>query len=179
MNAASDETRLGAWLDKLEIRDVLERYMRYNDDLAADKIAELFDEDAGFQVMGRVHVGREAIRASFTREGANAPSWTAPGELFKQPASVHISSNPVIDVDGDIATAESDFLVVRRDDEGHARLVLVGRYRDRLRRRDDGRWVIVTRTGVSAARPGEERTDTEWARTLERMSETDRAQLRR
>jgi ketosteroid isomerase-like protein len=178
VTTASEQTRLAAWLDKLEIRELLERYMRYNDDLAADKIAELFDEDARFQVMGRVHAGREAIRSFFAREGSDAAAWTASGELFKQPGSVHISSNPVIDVDGDSATAELDFLVVRRDEDGRARPVLVGRYRDRLRRRDDGRWVIVTRTGVSAARPGEERTDSEWARTLERMSESDRALLR-
>jgi hypothetical protein len=178
MTSPSDESQLRQWVDKLAIREVLERYMRYNDDLAADKIAELFDDDARFQVMGQVHVGRDAIRAFFTREGANAPAWTEPGELFKQPEWIHVSSNPVIDVDGGTATAETDFVVLRRNDEGRARPVLIGRYRDRLRRRDDGRWVIVTRTGVSAARPGEERTDAEWAQTLEQMSPSERAQLR-
>jgi len=173
----STDQRVAAWLDKLEIREVLERYMRYNDDLAADRLAELFDEDARFQVMGQVHVGREAIRTFFARTGANAPQWHEPGELFRQPGSVHISSNPVIDVDGATATAESDFLVVRRDQDGRAKSVLVGRYRDRLRKLDDGRWVIYTRTGVSA-RPSEERTDSEWQRALARMSEDDRAALR-
>jgi ketosteroid isomerase-like protein len=169
---------LRVWLDKLAIRELLERYMRFNDDLAADRIAELFDEDARFQVMGRVIVGREAIRAMFDRDGANRPPWTAPGELFNQPASAHFSSNPVVDVDGDTASAESDFLVVRRDETGRAKSVLVGRYRDRLRRLADGRWVITTRTGVSVARPGEEHTDAEWAQALEAMDETERAQLR-
>ncbi|MGE0796191.1 MAG: nuclear transport factor 2 family protein [Acidimicrobiia bacterium] len=177
MTGATEE-RVTAWLDKLEIRDVLERYMRYNDDLAADRIAELFDEDARFQIMGQVHVGREAIRSFFARTGANAPPWHEPGELFRQPGSVHISSNPVIDVDGDTATAESDFCVVRRDGDGRARPVLVGRYRDRLHKLDDGRWVIDTRTGVSAARPGEEGTDSEWQRALAGMSEDDRATMR-
>ena len=175
---AAAESELRLWLDKLAIRDVLERYMRYNDDLAADRIAELFDEDARFQVMGQVHAGRDAIRAMFNREGANRPPWTAAGQLFSQPASVHICSNPIIDIDGDTATAESDFLVVRRDPDGRARSALVGRYRDRLRRLPDGRWVIYTRTGVSVARPGEEHTDSEWARVLGRMSDTDRSQLR-
>jgi SnoaL-like domain len=174
----SDETRLRTWLDKVEIRDVLERYMRYNDDLAADRIADLFDEDARFQVMGHVHAGREAIRAFFAREGSNVPAWTEPGQLFKQPGSVHISSNPVIDVDGDTASAETDFLVIRRDEEGRARPVLVGRYRDRLHRLESGQWVIYTRTAVSAARPGQERTDIEWARTLAGMTDEDRRALR-
>ncbi len=177
MSRASDDARLRGWLDKLEIRELLERYMRYNDDLSADELAELFDEDANFQVMGQVHVGREAIRSFFDREGSNAPRWTVPGELFKQPGSIHVSSNPVVDVDGDTATAESDFLVVRRDADGRARAVLAGRYRDRLRRLDDGRWVIVTRTGVSVARPGEERQDLEWSRALEHMPETQRSRL--
>jgi hypothetical protein len=175
---APAESEVRQWLDKVAIRELLERYMRYNDDLAADRLAELFDHDARFQVMGRVHVGREAIRALFNRNGANRPPWTSPGELFNQPGSVHISSNPIIDVDGDTASAESDFLVIRRDPDGRARSVLVGRYRDRLRRLEDGRWVIQTRTGVSVARPGEEHTDSEWARALERIPDTERAQLR-
>jgi ketosteroid isomerase-like protein len=177
MNQA-DEARLRAWLDKLDIREVLERYMRYNDDRAADEIAELFDEDARFQIMGRVIAGRDAIREVFVGEGPSLPDWTAPGQLFVQPGSVHVSSNPVIVVDGDTASAESDFLVVERDEDGRARPVLVGRYRDRLRRLEDGRWVIATRTGVSVARPGHERTDSEWARALARMSDTERANLR-
>ena len=176
MSGDIDE-RVKTWLDKLEIRDVLERYMRYNDDRAADKIAELFHEDARFQVMGRVQSGREAVRAVFVGAGSELPSWTAPGGLLKQPGSVHISSNPVIDVDGDSATAETDFLVVDRGEDGRAKPVLVGRYRDEFRR-VDGRWLIYTRTGVSVARPGEAGTDTEWARALERMAPEDKAQLR-
>ncbi len=49
---------------------------------------------------------------------------------------------------------------------------LVGRYRDRLRKRDDGQWVFVERTGVSLARPGEAGTDSEWQRALARTGET-------
>jgi hypothetical protein len=103
--------------------------------------------------MGRVYVGREATRSMFNRAGAHVPAWSDPGQLFVQPASVHLSSNPVIDIDGDTATAETDFCVVRRDEQGRGNPVLVGRYRDRLRLLDEGRWVIYTRTGVSVARP--------------------------
>lgn len=81
------EQRLRAWLDKLEIRDVLERYMRYNDDRAADKIAELFHEDGRFQVMGRVQSGREAVRSVFNDAGPELPHWTAPSELSKSAAT--------------------------------------------------------------------------------------------
>jgi uncharacterized protein (TIGR02246 family) len=176
MSGDVDE-RLVAWLDKLEIREVIERYMRYNDDRAADAIAELFHEDVRFQVMGRVVSGRDAVRAVFVGAGEELPSWTKPGGLFTQPGSVHMSSNPVIDVDGDTATVETDFLVVNRGEDGRAKPSLVGRYRDEFRR-VDGRWLIYTRTGVSVARPGESGKDTEWARALGRMSDEDKSQLR-
>lgn len=167
------------WLDKLAIRELLERYMRYNDDRAADRIAELFDEDAVLQVVGNVVEGRAAIRQFFAPSGvADPPPWTGEGQLLKQPGSIHLSANPVIDVDGDAATSELDFHVVRRNAEGRAETMLVGRYRDRLRRRDDGRWVITNRTAVSVARPGEERSDAEWQRALARVPDATRERFR-
>src|SRR5215213_3714231 len=87
-------------LDKLAIREVLERYMRFNDDRAADRIAELFDENAVVQVVGQLVVGRDAIREFFGGADEQPKPWTEPGELLKQPPSVHLSANPVIDVDG-------------------------------------------------------------------------------
>jgi hypothetical protein len=83
----------------------------------------------------------------------------------------------VINVDDENATAETDMMVVKRDEAGRARITLLARYRDRLRRCDIGR-VIVNRTGVSIARAGEEGTDAEWAPALERMSAQMRAQFR-
>ena len=169
----------GQWADKLEIRELLERYMRYNDDGSFDRIAELFADDAVFQVVGNVVVGREAIREFFARGAAAEPArWTDEGQLLKQPRSLHLCSNPVIDIEGDTATSELDFHVVRRNEEGRAVTQLVGRYRDRLRRGDDGRWVITNRTAVSVARPGEEGTDAEWQRVFERMPEDTRATFR-
>jgi 3-phenylpropionate/cinnamic acid dioxygenase small subunit len=168
------------WDDKLAIRELLERYMRYNDDGALDRLVALFDEEALFQVSGRVARGHGEIREFLGRGGAFAdgrPLWTDPGELYKQPRSAHVSSNPVIDVQGDEATAESDFVVLSRDDDGHARVDLVGRYRDRLRRDDRGRWLITRRTGVSVARPGKAGTDDEWQGALGHMSEAERAKL--
>jgi ketosteroid isomerase-like protein len=167
------------WLDKLAIRELLERYMRYNDDGSFDRIAELFDEDAVFQVVGNIVEGRGAIREFFARGAATEPApWTDEGELLKQPKSLHLCSNPVIDVDGDTATSELDFHVVRRNESGRAVTSLIGRYRDRLRRAEDGRWVITNRTAVSVARPGEEGTDSEWRRILEQMTEPERSRFR-
>jgi hypothetical protein len=89
-----------------------------------------------------------------------------------------LSSNPVIEIQGDTATAETDMVVLNRDESGRARITLVARYRDRLRRAEDGRWLITNRTGVSIARPGDEGTDSEWARALARMPEEMRGKFR-
>jgi hypothetical protein len=166
---------LEQWIDKLEIRELIERSMRYMDDEAGSRAAELFAEDGVLQLAGTVFAGRDAIRNMFGH--ADPPRWTEPGELLKQPAASHWSSNPVIEVSGDYAAAETDMLVVKRTETGKATITLVARYRDRLRRTETG-WVLLTRTGVSLARPGEEGTDGEWARALDRMSPEIRAQFR-
>jgi ketosteroid isomerase-like protein len=168
------------WDDKLAIRELLERYMRYNDDGALDRVVALFADDAIYQVTGNVLRGHRDIREFLGRSGAftdGRPVWTEPGELYKQPRSVHLISSPIIDVDGDEATAESDFVVINRDADGRAYTSLVGRYRDQLQRQPDGRWLIAKRTGVSVARPGQAGTDTEWQRALDRMSDSERAKL--
>jgi hypothetical protein len=168
------------WLDKLAIRDVLERYMRYNDDGALDRIVALFDDDAVYQVMGRVMRGHDEIRAFLSANGVFAdgkPRWTDPGQLLLQPRSMHLSSNPIIDVDGSTATAESEFVVLRRGADGRAGVSLVGRYRDWLRRTDAGHWVFTHRTGVSLAREGEAGTDTEWRLAIQRMGRAEKGRL--
>ena len=163
------------WIDKLEIRELIERSMRYLDDEAGGRLAELFADDGVLQVAGTVFAGRESIRRLF---GHPDPlHWSEPDQLLKQPPAAHWSSNPVIELDGDTATAETDMLVVKRDETGKAGITLVARCRDRLRRGDTG-WVIVNRTGVSVARPGEEGTDGEWTRAFDRMAEETRAKFR-
>jgi len=166
------------WIDKLAIRELLERYMRYNDDGDAKRCIELFEPDARYQVVGRVMRGHAEI-AAFWKEvwqpEAGEAKWTDAGGLLIQPRSVHICSNPIIELDGDQANVESDFLVASRGEDGKARIMLVGRYRDRLRRGADGKWRIKVRTGVSVARPGQAGTDSEWRALLgsERVAELE------
>lgn len=168
------------WYDKLAIREVIEQYMRWNDDGDFASIVGLFAEDATFQFFGQVLVGRDAISEFFAGVFRAPPThWTEGGSLFVQPRSLHISSNPIITVTGDAATAETDFQVVQRDTDGRAQVALVGRYRDRFRRdADTGDWLIECRTGVSVARPGDEGTDAEWQRAIEKMDPATKAALR-
>ena len=174
------ETELEAWADKLAIRELLERYMRYNDDGDLDRILELFEPDAAYQVMGRILIGRQQIGEFLEARGfsRDRPLWTDPGQLLNQTRSTHISSNPVIDIHGHRATVESDFQVARRDSAGRAGIVLLGRYRDEVRRGSDGKWRLYTRTGVSVARPGDEYTDREWQHALAGAPDHERANLR-
>jgi len=171
----SDMDAMREWVDKLAIRELIERGMRYVDDQDGKRLAELFDDDGVMQLAGMVF-DRAAIKSIGLPE--RPASWMEPGELLKQPAGTHFSSNPVIEVDGDTATAETDLVVLSRDESGRARITLIARYRDRLRRTGDGRWLITNRTGVSIARPGEEHTDAEWAKALARMPEEMRAKFR-
>ncbi len=168
------------WRDKLAIREVIEQYMRWNDDGDFASIVGVFTEDATFQFFGRVLAGRDAISEFFAGVFPAPPThWTEGGSLFVQPRSIHISSNPIINVTGDTATAETDFEVVQRNGDGRAEVTLIGRYRDRFERDSGtGKWLIECRTGVSVARPGEEGTDAEWHRAIEKMDPVMKAALR-
>ena len=171
-----DERSLDRWVDKLEIREVIERSVRAVDDQDAVAFADLFEDDGVLQLAGTVFAGQDALRAMFGG-GAHRP-WTEPGRLLLQPGSMHLTGNPVIDVDGDVATAETDMVTLVRTDDGRSKITLLARYRDRLHRGDDGRWRLRSRTGVSLGAPGEVGTDAEWARALERMPPGLRAQFR-
>lgn len=148
--------------DEFLIRRVLEHYMRYNDDRAIDRLLSLFAEDAIYRVAGREYVGHEEMRSFLGGAGFHEgqPRWTDEGQLMVMPRSMHLMTNPVIDVAGDHATAESEFVVIVRDDSGRPKMSLVGRYRDRLRRDPVAGWLFTERTGVSLARqndpPGRE-----------------------
>src|SRR5436309_2643943 len=72
------------WDDKLAIRELLERYMRYNDDGALDRLVALFDEDALFQVAGRVARGHGEIREFVGRGVAHPSSGRTPSRRARE-----------------------------------------------------------------------------------------------
>jgi ketosteroid isomerase-like protein len=170
------DERLAAWVDKLEIRELIETSMRHIDDERGDLFAELFEDDAVMQLSGTVFAGRDALRGLWDK--TDWPHWTEDGQLLMHPLSAHLAHNPVIEISGDTATAETDMTVIMRGDDGKYTVTMAARYRDRLRRGADGVWRIRTRTGVSLGRPGQAHTDAEWARALAKMPADTRAQFR-
>jgi uncharacterized protein (TIGR02246 family) len=172
----SGDSNVDLWVDKLEIRELIERSVRHVDDQDAAAFADLFEDDGVLQLAGTVFAGQDALRAMFG--GAPSASWTEPGGLLLQPGSMHLTGNPVIEIDGDVATAETDMVTLVRGDDGRSKITLLARYRDRLRRGADGHWRLRSRTGVSLGAPGEVGTDAEWSRALDRMPPALRAHFR-
>jgi 3-phenylpropionate/cinnamic acid dioxygenase small subunit len=127
--------------DEWAIGRVLARYCRYLDDQRYDDVVSLFSPDGVLDSMGTRVEGREAIRAFFPSEGPVA----------ERPASMHVLSNALIDVDGDTARAESDWVMIQREETGTTSIVLAGRYRDEFERLEEG-WRLSSRTPVVLAR---------------------------
>ena len=120
------ETRVRRLEDLHEIGQLRARYCQYLDDGRWDDLVELFTPEGAFVGLSTVR-GRAELRAFFA-------------ELSQGPLQAwwHFSSNETIDLDGDAATGQAWLdqpCVV--DGEAH---IAAGRYADRMRRGEDGRW---------------------------------------
>ncbi len=116
------------------VRNTVALYGQLCDDGRFEEWAELFAEDAAFTVLGRSQRGRTTIKAFI--EAAQPP----------ERRGKHLCASPVVDVDGDTATAVTDFAFLAPTDGGFA-VTSAGRYHDRLVRAVDGphRWVFAER----------------------------------
>jgi uncharacterized protein (TIGR02246 family) len=117
--------------DAHEIGQLRARYCQYMDDGRWDELAALFTEDGVFTGLGTAR-GRAELRTFFAglQQGPLTGWW-------------HFSVNETITVDGDTAYGETWLYqpcVV--DGEAH---IAAGRYRDQLRRQDDGEWLFAER----------------------------------
>jgi uncharacterized protein (TIGR02246 family) len=112
--------------DEDQIRRTLSEYSQRCDDGRFDEWSELFTEDARFVLSGQVTEGRNSIRTLMT---AMMPDGRR---------GQHVTSNSLVEIDGDSATATTDYLFVRQTADGPT-IVAAGRYHDRLAR-DGRRW---------------------------------------
>ena len=129
-------------IDELRVRGVIERYCSLLDTGAVDELLELFDENCTFVMMGRTYQGRVQL----------ASVW---GGLTRtdRPSTLHAVVSPVINVDGDRATAVTGWAMLDRSaPEGATAIALAGRYIDELARGADGSWRFVDRRVQTLAR---------------------------
>ena len=124
-----------AFEDDRAIRRVLAEYCHSCDDGDFDALLECFTTDAEFVFAERVVAGRDALRAWFEKTQR------------ADRRGKHLTTNTVVDVDGDTATARSDFVFLVRSDAGLVPL-LTGRYRDALVR-DGSRWRLGRREAAT------------------------------
>ncbi len=121
------------------IRRTIAEYSHRWDDGLLDDFADLFTEDARLLVLGTVAEGREAIRDYMKRVGDAG-------------RGLHVTTNTLVDVDGDSADAVTGYLFVRQGPSGPG-IVAAGRYHDQLVR-DPDRWRFSVRA-ISMLEPAD------------------------
>jgi uncharacterized protein (TIGR02246 family) len=133
----NDET---AWLvDRIKIRELTARYNHCFDDGDAEGFAATFTEDGVMEVTGGFTVSG---RAALEQMCLNTPY-----------GIVHVTVDPVVEVDGDRAVQETTVLVLQRPkpdaapEERTSSLFRTGRYRDELVRTDGG-WRFARRNAT-------------------------------
>lgn len=120
-------------IDKDEIRELLARYCFALDADRFEEMAALFTPDGVWETAFGTGTGRDGIVAQ-ARSIATGPRLRR----------AHLTTNIVIDLDGDTATARSNWVVIQNTAAGPA-IGSGGAYADRLVK-VDGRWFFKHRT---------------------------------
>ena len=110
--------------DYVAIRQLNATYNRYADLADGKSYSSLFTEDAEFNIVGEgIYVGREQIAAR-----CNATT-----------TAVHVTTEPELDISGDIAQQRVRMLTVLQDGNGtRNEFVASGWYIDELKRTEEG-----------------------------------------
>jgi uncharacterized protein (TIGR02246 family) len=125
-----------SFADKAEIIELHARYNRSIDTGDAEAWAACFTPDGAFDAPSRPSQGTDEL-IEFVRIYHERPA---------SQGAVHWNSHPIVDGDGDVATAHVDFVVVRADHDGGA-IVSTGTYASTLRKLH-GRWLFARRVPV-------------------------------
>ena len=130
--------------DRIAIEDMVTRYYgNFGKQDAAEDFGAFYTEDAVFDVNGIVSTGREAIEAFYAESAEEADAPAAQGTFHM------IISNPVIDVDGETATASFFWTgVINTAIQERPQLLEQGREYDLLVRQD-GEWRIKKRVVIA------------------------------
>ena len=119
--------------EKDEIRELLARYCFALDAGRFEEMAALFTSDGVWETAFGTATGRPGIVAQARSIATGA-----------QPQRVHLTTNIVIDLDGDSATARSNWVVIQNSPNGPA-IGSGGAYADRLAK-VGGQWFFQHRT---------------------------------
>lgn len=120
--------------DKLAVTELLYRYAELIDAGDFDGVGSLLGRGDFMGV-----AGAEAISTLFAATTRRFP------DHGNTPRTRHLVLNPIVDVDGEVASARSTFCVVQRMDTVALQPIVVGRYRDTFARDTDG-WHFTSRT---------------------------------
>jgi 3-phenylpropionate/cinnamic acid dioxygenase small subunit len=120
--------------DKLAITELLYRYAELIDAGDFDGVGELLGKGTFMGVEGAAKIGK--LFAKTTRRYP---------EQGNTPRTRHLVLNPIVDVDGDTATARSTFCVVQQTETIALQPIVVGRYADTFARGESG-WYFTERT---------------------------------
>jgi ketosteroid isomerase-like protein len=144
-------------LDRIKIEDFLTRYYYDLSVGKAHELAEYFTEDAVLDVDGMVAKGHQEIAKLYQRpEGAESPTAKA---QYRRGAM--LLTNPIINVEGDIATAHLIWTGVTNEGVGKPPSVYEqGREYTELRK-VKGKWLI-TRRFISSDSGLPDRFDATW-----------------
>jgi len=145
--SGTDDSALQALLDERAIRNVVLRYCRGVDRLDEDLVRSCYHPDASDE------------HGSFSGDVEAYIEWSF-GLLRDYDATMHFIGNQLVEVQGDVARAESYGVAYHRKQDGQPRQNLTTGFRfiDRFERRD-GEWRIARRVAttewVRAERPEE------------------------
>ena len=130
--------------DRIAIEDMVTRYYgNFGRSDAAEDFGAFYTEDAVFDVNGIVSTGREAIEAFYAESAEEADAPAAQGTFHM------IISNPVIEVEGNRATAKFMWTgVMNSAVEARPALFEQGREYDLLVRQE-GQWRIKKRVVIA------------------------------
>lgn len=126
-----NDERLRALLDRQEIFDCLLRYTRGLDRLDEELVRSAFHAD-GVDCHGPVSGSSEQFL-----------EWWLPLQGSRE-ATQHFITNHTVELDGDVAHAETYYVAVVKQTASDDAELFAGRYVDRLERRD-GEWKIAVR----------------------------------
>ena len=131
--------------DPLGIYDVVAAYCQASDSRDREELARVFSPDATLRLSGgasrsdEAH-GRDEVLAWLTSRWPSA-----------QPG-LHMTGNLRLTPAGEGAQGTSDFLFLRKQEDGSVEISSAGRYVDRFARHE-GRWVIAERSITFLSEP--------------------------